>query len=117
MMAKQPKPKISAVFFVAFTVPGATPKASVSTSRVVVDGSLSVVTHTRFSRPDGQVVEDGYGVFGDAAHHDSRKLRRNGKMHGSMQTFAGKMGTFAISASTDCWQDGEKVLTNSCPSD
>lgn len=117
MMAKQPQPKISTTFFIAFTAPGAAPKAQVATSRVVSDGTLTVVTQTRFSRPDGLVVEDGYGVFGGPTHHDHRKLRRNGKLHGPQQTFAGKMGTFPIPASTDCWQEGEKVLTNSCPSD
>lgn len=117
MMAKQPKPKITNAFFVAFTPAGQAPKASVATSRIVVDGSLSVTTHTRFSRQDGQVVEDGYGAFGRPEHHDYRKLRRNGKLHGPQQTFAGKMGDFAIPASTVCWQEGEKVLTNICPAD
>lgn len=117
MMAAQPKPKISTVFFMAITPAGAAPKASVATSRTVVDGTLTVSTHTRFSRPDGQVVEDGYGAFGGPAHHDYRKLRRNGKLHGPQQTFAGMMGTFAIPASTVCWQEGEKVLTHNCPAD
>lgn len=117
MMAKQAQPKISTTFFIAFTAPGPMPKAQVATSRVVNEGNLTVVTHTRFSRPDGLVVEDGYGVFGGPSHHDHRKLRRNGKLHGPQQTFAGKMGTFPIPASTDCWQEGEKVLTHSCSSD
>lgn len=117
MMAAQPKPRISTVFFMAFTAPGSAPKASVATARTTVDGTLTVSTRTRFSRPDGQVIEDGYGVFGGPAHHDSRTLRRNGKLHGPQQTFAGMMGTFPIPASTVCWQDGEKVLTNSCPAD
>lgn len=117
MMAAQPKPRISTVFFRAFTAPGAAAQASVSTARTTVDGTLTVSTHTRFSRPDGQVVEDGYGLFGGPAHHDYRKLRRQGKLHGPQQTFAGMMGTFPIPASTVCWQDGEKVLTHTCPAD
>lgn len=117
MMAKQPQPKVSTNFFIAFAAPGTAQKAQVGTSRVVVDGNVSVITHTRFSRPDGQVIEDGYGTFGGAAHHDHRRLRRNGKLHGPQQTFAGKMGDFPIPASTTCWQEGEKVLTNNCPAD
>lgn len=117
MMAAQPKPKISTVFFVAFTPAGAAPRASAGISRTVVDGTLSVTTRTRFSRPDGQVIEDGYGAFGGPGHHDSRTLRRNGKLHGPQKTFAGMMGTFPIAASTVCWQEGERVLTHSCPED
>lgn len=117
MMAAQAKPKISTVFFMAFTPAGPAPKTSVAISRTVIDGKLFVSTRTRFSRPDGQVVEDGYGAFGGPEHHDSRTLRRNGKLHGPQHTFAGMMGQFPIPASTACWQEGEKVLTNSCPAD
>lgn len=117
LMAAQPKPKISTVFFMAFTVAGPAPKTSVAIARTTVDGALSLTTRTRFSRLDGQVVEDGYGAFGGPAHHDSRTLRRNGKLHGPQQTFAGMMGQFPIAASTVCWQEGEKVLTNTCPAD
>lgn len=118
MMAAQPKPKISTVFFVAATPAGPQPKTSVAISRTLIDGTLSVTTRTRFSRPDGQVIEDGYGAFGGPEHHDSRTLRRNGKLHGPQQTFAGMMGgQFPIPASTVCWQDGERVLTNNCPAD
>ena len=82
-----------------------------------MDGTLSVHTFTRFSRQDGQVVEDTYGASGPPEHHSYRMLRRNGKLHGPQQTFAGKMGPYPIAASTVCWQEGEKVLTNTCPSD
>lgn len=117
MMAAQPKPKMSTVFFIAHTVAGPAPKASAVIARTVIDGTLSLTTRTRFSRPDGQVIEDGYGAFGGPAHQDSRTLRRNGKLHGPQQTFAGMMGTFPVAASTTCWQEGERVLTHSCPAD
>jgi hypothetical protein len=117
MMAEQPKSKVTNVFFVAIKPAGQVPKATWTTNRIVVDGSLSVTTQTRFSRQNGQVVDDGYGTFGRPEHHDYRKLRRNGKLHGPQQTFAGKMGDFAVEASTKCWLEGEQVLTNTCPSD
>jgi hypothetical protein len=116
-MADAPEDPIPSMIFKAFTGPGPMPQAQVATSRVVVAGKASVITSTRFSRPDGLVVEDSYGMFGGPAHHFSRRHRRDGKLHGPEQSFGGMMGDTPTPPSTVCWQEGERILTLKCPSD
>ncbi len=115
--ANEPEVQFSTLIFKAITDPGQDRTALVATSHTVIDSKPSVTTSTRFVRPDGLVVEDSYGLFGGPAHHLSRRHRRDGKLHGPEQTFGGMMGDTPLPPSTVCWQEGERILTLTCPSD
>lgn len=119
LMAKQPSVEpTDFALFRAFETDGPMPRAIVATSSMVLDGQLMVTTYTRFLRDNGQMVEDQYGMYGNPEHHDYRQFRRNGRLHGPRRIFGGvAFGSLRIEPSVTCWQQGEKLLTVSCPED
>lgn len=58
-----------------------------------------------------------YGFFGDSTHKDSTTRFKDGKKHGLEVRYPGKTGAFPIPASQTCWEDGQKIMTNSCTVD
>lgn len=115
-MASVPENKTPTMLFLASMDPNPEPHSSVAVSRFVLNGQTSVSTRTRFTRPDGLVVEDLYGLRGTGSH-EGRTLRRQGKKHGLEQIFGGTDGDVQTPPQSFCWQHGERILTLSCPSD
>lgn len=119
MMSKQKKSKINAVSFSASLASEPPMQSrSVVLAHTVVDGLVTVsVTATRPLGDNGYELTH-YGSFGGPSHRDYTARYKDGKLHGEQIGYPGMMGgKFPTPGYSDCYEDGEKILTTSCKVD
>lgn len=119
MMAAQPAMKSYSVFFEATlaTNPPVMQATETSLRHTEINDEPTVTLRTIRNYDAKRTEEINYGMFGPLAKPFSKTLYKEGRRHGLEIIYAGMMGDNPTPASTQCWDEGERILTTDCTVD